>query len=290
MLDLGSSLNAWNDISSLTGDAPTGQTLAECLLLVDSGYSHTTVTPIVHGRPAQKAIRRLDIGGKTMTNYLKDLVSLRQWNLMDDSYLVSEIKEDVCYVSQNFKAELQRVWDYKAPKQKGQALQKSIITEYVLPDYRSTFRGHIKESSAMTLADEQSLPLGNERFVVPELLFNPSDVGSKQAGLPETIVQSLASLPRGLWPGLLANIVVVGGNARLPGFRERLETELRSLTPGDCTLRIAIPEDPVTFTWLGGAKMASDAQTLAKAVITRQEYQEMGGGNKAQSHFARGPT
>jgi len=33
-----------------------------------------------------------------------------------------------------------------------------------------------------------------ERFSVPELLFNPIDIGLQQAGLPETIQQSLDCL------------------------------------------------------------------------------------------------
>lgn len=286
---LGPSLAAWNDIPALTGDGPNDTSPAECLLLVDSGYSHTTITPLIYGRPVQTAIRRLDVGGKTMTNLLKDLVSLRHWNLLDDSYLVSQIKEDTCYVSQDYKADLQRVWDYKAPKQKAQALQKNIIAEYVLPDYRTTFRGHVRgESTASTTSeDETTLPLGNERFVVPELLFNPSDMGSKQAGLPELIVQSLSCIPPAMWPSLLANIIVVGGNARLPGLRRRLATELRSLTPADCTLRIAIPEDPVSFIWSGGSRMAAQTHVLERVVVTRQEYQEHGE-KWTRMKFARG--
>lgn len=33
-----------------------------------------------------------------------------------------------------------------------------------------------------------------ERLSIPELLFNPIDVGLNQAGLPETTVQSLKAL------------------------------------------------------------------------------------------------
>lgn len=275
---IGPSLNAWNDITSLTGDPPSDKSPAECLLLVDSGYSYTTVTPLLYGRPVQSAVRRLEVGGKTMTNLLKELASLRHWNLMDDSYLVSQVKEDICYVSQDFKTDLQKVWDLRAPKQKAKALQDGIISEYILPDYRTTFRGHTKTdlSAAPVSMNETSLPLGNERFVVPELLFRPSDVGSHQAGLPEVIVQSLACLPSAMWPGMLANVILVGGNAKLPGFVQRLETELRALTPIDCTLRIKSPDDPVTYTWLGGARLASHKEQLSRAVVTREEYQEHG--------------
>jgi actin-related protein 6 len=33
-----------------------------------------------------------------------------------------------------------------------------------------------------------------ERFCVPELLFNPGDIGIDQAGMPECVHQTLAAL------------------------------------------------------------------------------------------------
>ena len=69
---------------------------------------------------------------------------------------------------------------------------------------------------------EDVLPLGNERFTVPELLFTPTDVGLREEGIPGTVMQSLRLLPEGLWPAMLANVVVVGGNVGFAGFMERL--------------------------------------------------------------------
>ena len=40
------------------------------------------------------------------------------------------------------------------------------------------------------------LTMETERFCVPELLFNPSDIGIKQAGIAEATWQSLQSLPK----------------------------------------------------------------------------------------------
>jgi actin-related protein len=62
----GPPLNAWNEIHSLFNDPLTGDTSqrllpAECLLVIDSGYSNTTVTPVYNGHALQRGIRRLDI-------------------------------------------------------------------------------------------------------------------------------------------------------------------------------------------------------------------------------------
>ena len=104
MAAAGASLNAYNDITTMNDDMALQSPPAECFMLVDSGYSHTTVTPMLYGRPVQRAIKRLDVGGKTLTNLLKELASLRHWNLMDDSYLVSQIKEDTCFVKPRFQS------------------------------------------------------------------------------------------------------------------------------------------------------------------------------------------
>lgn len=46
---------------------------------------------------------------------------------------------------------------------------------------------------------EQILRLANERFAVPEMLFHPSDIGIQEMGIPEAIVDSIQSLPEGLF-------------------------------------------------------------------------------------------
>lgn len=41
----------------------------------------------------------------------------------------------------------------------------------------------IRQSGHEATEDQQSLRLTNERFVIPELLFHPSDVGIRQVGV-----------------------------------------------------------------------------------------------------------
>lgn len=42
---------------------------------------------------------RIDVGGKLLTNYLKELVSFRHWYMMDQTSVMEHAKEKVCYVS-----------------------------------------------------------------------------------------------------------------------------------------------------------------------------------------------
>ncbi|KAL8890226.1 MAG: hypothetical protein Q9215_002610 [Flavoplaca cf. flavocitrina] len=294
---VGPSLNAYHDIQTLFGEPPRDSHLpatpAECLLVIDSGFSHSTVTPLYKGRPIQQAIRRLDVGGKLLTNYLKELLSIRHYNLMNEEHLVNEAKEKVCYVSNAFRQDLERTW--KGTSKKGRDEQSNdldIVVDYVLPDYNAGVHGYVRPHDASLSARvkrvgamanpsgvvEDFMTLGNERFAVPELLFNPTDVGMKEAGLPETVLQSLGGLPPGLWPAMLANIVVVGGNCLIDGFMERLRTNIRQLAPTECVVRISKATDPIKATWLGGAYMAADPAALKTIQVTRQEYLEHGSG------------
>jgi hypothetical protein len=50
---------------------------------------------------------RIDVGGKLLTNHLKELVSFRQWNMMEETYIVNDVKEQCCYVSRQFAADLE---------------------------------------------------------------------------------------------------------------------------------------------------------------------------------------
>jgi len=243
------------------GDITGSPAPTEALLVIDSGHSHTTITPVLRGQPIQRAIRRLEIGGKLLTNRLKEIISLRHFSLMDEPHLVGQIKEDVCYVSLDFAGDLSRAWQaggggVKLSSNGAAAHASAERLDYVLPDYHTTTRGHTRPHDPACAAsvarivgggvggggDQDAFPLGNERFTVPELLFAPTDLGMAQAGLPEAIVQSVSALPEGLWPVMLANVLVVGGTAALPGFVERLQTELRAVVKSECAVRVMRPE------------------------------------------------
>ncbi|KUJ20841.1 Actin/actin-like protein [Mollisia scopiformis] len=292
---LGPQLNAYNDIQSIFKPPARSPDLtsippAEILMLVDSSYSHTTVTPLLLGRPIQPAIRRLDVGGKLLTNYLTRLLSLRQYDMRNDTYLVNEIKEATCYVSKDFKADMEQTW--KGPKGDRRATYETgggIAKDYVLPDYHALTKGFVRDhdpDAATKLkeltkgkpigASEDVLTLRNERFTVPELLFNPSDIGLRQSGIAQQILDSLSTVPMGLWPGFLANIIVVGGNANIEGFIIRLQMEMRALAPAECFVRVAKAIDPIVSTWQGGAYLARDEDQLASLSVTKEQYEEYG--------------
>ena len=68
-------------------------------LIVESGFSFTHVVPIVDGQVVLSAVRRVNVGGKLLTNLLKETLSFRQVNVQDSTFLVNKLKEQYSYFS-----------------------------------------------------------------------------------------------------------------------------------------------------------------------------------------------
>jgi actin-related protein 6 len=208
-------------------------------------------------------------------------------DMQREEWITQEIKEDTCYVTTDagdFRDRIERVW--KGGQKDAREVDASLLVDYVLPDYEQLRRGFARPhdpSRGARLrrlgvggASEMTLPVGNERFAVPELLFTPRDIGMQQEGVAGTVVQSLEALPPGLWQPYLASILVTGGSSQFPGFLERLEGELRSRLDDSYLVRVTRAADPLKNVWLGGAQLARNEELLKSLVVTRPEYLENG--------------
>ncbi|EMP28331.1 Actin-related protein 6, partial [Chelonia mydas] len=260
-----------------------------CCIIVDSGYSFTHIVPYCRSKKKKEAIIRINVGGKLLTNHLKEIISYRQLHVMDETHVINQVKEDVCYVSQDFYK------DMEIAKLKGE--ENTVMIDYVLPDFSTIKKGFCKQSGvtspettqgtpsltpvtaglqkALLVASdnrslepreemvlsgkyktgEQILRLANERFAVPEILFHPSDIGIQEMGIPEAIVYSIQNLPE--------------------GFRDRVYSEVRCLTPTDYDVSVVLPENPITYSWEGG-KLISENDDFEDMVVTREDYEENG--------------
>lgn len=238
-----------------------------CTVVVDTGYSFTYIVPYIKGKKYKEGIRRIDVGGKVLTNHLKEVISYRQLNVMDETYVINQAKEDSCFVSQDFMA------DMEIARKRGK--ENTIVKDYVLPDYTNLRRGYLKDIEGSEDLEQQTLRLNNERFTIPELLFHPSDVGIQQMGIPEAIMDAISACPEVTHSHLLANIIVCGGNALFSGFRDRLFKEVRCLAPDHMTVNVTVGDNPLTYSWEGGAMIFRDPDFYSFCV-TKEEYEEEG--------------
>ncbi len=257
-----SALASW---CRLDGSSKTEESRCyEACLVVDSGFSFTHITPVIRGIPQVVNIRKVPIGGKLLTNLLKETISFRHYNMMEETNLVNQIKEQCCFVTTDVDRDLEL------------AQNKTLVKEYALPDFSANKSGFLVTKDTIVDDEQQVLSLRNELFMTPEILFNPSDIGMKHGGIVQAIFEALEGLSEELTSLCLSNIILIGGNTKFVGFKQRLQQDLRSVTDSKYDIRVFAPQDPITFACQGGLALIEQAETLRGMVVTREEYLESG--------------
>lgn len=130
-------------------DCPTPTTSSSsrsgCGIVVDAGFSCTTVIPYLDYLPVTTSIVRLDVGGKLLTNRLKEHLSFTQVHLMEEEWVVNHIKEKCCFVAEHLPSLLRL---YQQPdvvefaelmKQKGERKKNLSLCKH--PLYRFMEKG-----------------------------------------------------------------------------------------------------------------------------------------------------
>ena len=215
-------------------------------LVVESGDDVTQVVPINEGYYFPYSITKSNLGGKTVTNFLKDKLS-KKLNYQSENELkkLSKIiKEKLCRVSLNYEEEL------KDPK--------FNEIQYKLPD-------------------ENELKLEKELFICPETLFSPILTGQEIPGIPMQMYNSIMKCENDIRKDLYSNIILAGGNTLLNDFHERIHQEIQCLAPNSLIQKLkVIAQNERKYTaWIGGA-LISGLQNFQANWVTHAEYQEAG--------------
>ena len=228
-------------------------------VVVDSGDGVTHIVPVYEGFALPQSIRRLDVAGRHLTEYLIKLLLLRGYtfNRTADFEVVREIKEKVCYVG------------YDLELEKKLALETTtVVQSYTLPDGRV-------------------IKVGAERFEAPEALFQPQLLDVEGKGLSDLVFDVINSADINVRPELYKHIVLSGGSTMYPGLPSRLEKELRAIylkqvAKGDkaqaakLKLRIEDPPRRKHMVFLGGSVLADIMKDKEAFWMTKAEYEEKG--------------
>mmetsp|Transcript_15313 Transcript_15313/g.21850 ORF Transcript_15313/g.21850 Transcript_15313/m.21850 type:complete len:392 (-) Transcript_15313:330-1505(-) len=215
------------------------------VLDVGEGVSHCV--PVYEGFALHHSVSRSDIAGRDVTENLQLLLrrSGIAFTTTAEADLVKNMKEKVCYVSS------------KAAKEENIGDRKS------------------SPESPYQLPDGSIVNISSERYMAPEILFNPMLIGSEEMGVADTLMNSIMKSDIDLRPTLFSQVVLAGGSTCTPGFGERLLSEIRSQAPAHTRIKIVAPAERIHSAWVGGSILSSLA-TFKNMWVTRKDHSEYG--------------
>ncbi|KAJ3359506.1 actin-2 [Allomyces macrogynus ATCC 38327] len=229
-------------------------------LVLDSGDGVTHAVPVYDGFAIPHAIRRIDVAGRDITQYLQVLLRKNGYafHTSAEMEVVRVIKEKTCYISQN-------------PIKEEKEFIAGAFASAALPGMAA------KGPDEFILPDGRVIKLGAERFKAPEILFNPDLIGLEYPGMHQVIVDCIQKADLDLRRNLYSNLVLSGGTTLFKGLGDRLLTEVKKLSSSkdqrDVKIKIFAPPERKYSTWIGGSILAS-LSTFKKMWVSAEEYQE----------------
>nr|BAN39721.1 actin-like protein, putative [Entamoeba histolytica] len=243
-------------------------------VVVDSGDGVTHIIPVYEGCDLP-SVKRLDVAGSDITRRLIELLLIRgySFNRTADFETVRMLKEKFCYVG----------YDLAVENRLGTETTV-LMQQYTLPDGRV-------------------IKLGPERYMAPEILFNPSLIGRESLGIHHCLFDSINQCDLDLRAELYKHVLLSGGTSMLPGLPSRLKKEVlqlydenaaatlkkgsasvtsRSGNSGsnakEASIQIVIEDPPRRkhLVFQGGAVLAKVIEDRDEAWVTKAEYDEKG--------------
>ncbi|KPM39129.1 Actin-related protein 3 [Neonectria ditissima] len=232
--------------------------------VIDSGDGVTHVIPVAEGYVIGSSIKSIPIAGRDITYFVQSL--LRDRGEADSSLKTAqEIKEEYCYVCPD------------------------IVKEFSKYDRdRSRFAKHVVTHPN---GRQVSVDVGYERFLAPEIFFNPEIYSSDfLTPLPTVVDGVIQQSPIDVRRGLYKNIVLSGGSTLYKDFGRRLQRDIKQLVDarirasevrsggarsGGLDVQVISHKRQRHGPWFGGSLLGQTPE-FRSYCHTKAEYQEYG--------------
>lgn len=232
--------------------------------VIDSGDGVTHVIPVAEGYVIGGAIKNIPLAGRDITLFIQLL--LRDRGEADTSLQTAErIKQQFCYVCPDIVNEFKKFDQY--PQEK--------------------FAQYIVETVSR---QSKTVDVGYERFLAPEIFFNPEICSSDYlTPLPTVVDQVVQSSPIDVRKKLYKNIVLSGGSTMFKDFGRRLQRDIKGLVneriesserlsgvkSTGVDVQVISHKRQRNAVWFGGSLLAQTAE-FKSYCYTKQDYDEYG--------------
>jgi len=260
-------------------------------LVLDCGGSISRVSPVHDGYILKKGVIKNGLGGEALTQYLtrqlqQKQVVVKPHYLLEkkeraggEGYEVSDISAQLPHVSSSYHDWMVQdiVRDVK------ESFCKASELRYDPEMFEN------KPPVAYELPDGNTIEVGPERYLIPELMLQP-DLGDDAiraaavseelrgtSGLIKMLEESIHRCDPDIRRELYGSVILTGGSSLYPGLNERIYNEL-TLKVSQQKVKVIAPQLAIErrfSSWIGGSILAS-LGTFHQLWMSKKEYEESG--------------
>ncbi|XP_043226846.1 uncharacterized protein LOC122383995 isoform X4 [Amphibalanus amphitrite] len=223
-------------------------------VVVDVG-DRMDVVPVIDGYIVEGGVSRVPYGGARIQDHLRHFLLQKHYSLVTEveSLLLRYVMERLCFVSEQYGADLRQFSEDPA------SVQKTVSVKEFLGENVSWKR----------------ITLDSGRFQATEGLFNPDAWGLDNKGVHKLVHKAVQECSVDIRKEMVRSIYLAGGVTLLPGFAERLQAEMDKLTPPSVTPKVHASPYRYHAAYLGACVLAG-SEGFQQAMVPRSSWLKLG--------------